>query len=699
MRESELGRARAEAFASQERRVRRRNLLLAATLFLLLLGTASIYEWTRRTRLDEAALLSSQLTSAMERAIGLRDAAHTDVAARDAAFEGALAILSEAKARATDAPDWLRLKLDSNLAATRDMRGMQKHEAAVVDALRRNRANLRSDPPEVRVAAYQRLFHALHVPVSDEAIPVALCAEAVAAKRSHRELVIALDDWARLIPPTGRPGLAARIVAIANAADPDPSRGKIRAASLAGATSALLSLAASTEMSAAPAESLLLLVHALLAHSEHVQAENLLQRALALHPTDPRLNHLMGTHLTTHRDNTDAALQHLWRALAAEPESLAHRDVICTAFLLAHRATDARRMAEEMLCIDPASMDAHIHLGGAAMLLGHLDESVSHFDAAIAINPDNVHGHALKGLALRRKGDLPGMLACMRTAFFRAPQHPLSRKLLSGALQDLQQHEAALPLLEASSASESGDPILRFSLARTQSQLGQSAAAVENYQSVVAARPDWAEAWCNLGRELGHLGRFPEAVAAFRRGHELGSERGDAWQYSSALWLKDAERIEAAMWRLAQLAPESESALSTDDVLLLGRAAALSNDAPRAARLLADAIKRTPEVQHKGAPASSFLLARALITSGESSTAPRVLVLLQGLLDTLTATTDEHGRLTVNACVELSRLLADAACCTWLSAADGGADETAKRMTLLARWRAVLSGARADYLR
>src|SRR5262249_43297686 len=47
---------------------------------------------------------------------------------------------------------------------------------------------------------------------------------------------------------------------------------------------------------------------------------------------------------------------------------------------------------------------------------------------------------------------------------------------------------------------------------------------------------------CNLGDVLKSRGCFAESLAAYRRGHELGSRRAD-WGYPSGQWVRDAERL------------------------------------------------------------------------------------------------------------------------------------------------------------
>src|SRR5262249_20334552 len=61
--------------------------------------------------------------------------------------------------------------------------------------------------------------------------------------------------------------------------------------------------------------------------------------------------------------------------------------------------------------------------------------------------------------------------------------------------------------------------------------------------------PDVPAALCNLGNALQFQGRFAEALACFKRGHELGSKT-PYWGQPSARWVKRAERLVALAARL-----------------------------------------------------------------------------------------------------------------------------------------------------
>src|SRR5262249_47474314 len=69
------------------------------------------------------------------------------------------------------------------------------------------------------------------------------------------------------------------------------------------------------------------------------------------------------------------------------------------------------------------------------------------------------------------------------------------------------------------------------------------------YRKALALKRDYAEAHCNLSSVLRRQGKFADALAAVRRGHEIGS-RNTRWPYPSAEWVRSAERLAALDARL-----------------------------------------------------------------------------------------------------------------------------------------------------
>jgi eukaryotic-like serine/threonine-protein kinase len=71
---------------------------------------------------------------------------------------------------------------------------------------------------------------------------------------------------------------------------------------------------------------------------------------------------------------------------------------------------------------------------------------------------------------------------------------------------------------------------------------GRSDEAIHFYKEAIRLKPDFAESHCELGSALQSQGHFEEALAALRRGHELGSKRA-RWKYPTDDWIRRCERL------------------------------------------------------------------------------------------------------------------------------------------------------------
>src|SRR5262249_45018585 len=112
------------------------------------------------------------------------------------------------------------------------------------------------------------------------------------------------------------------------------------------------------------------------------------------------------------------------------------------------------------------------------------------------------------GVVLQARNDLPGAIAAYRKALALNPESVEAHFCLGYALRN---H-------------------------------GDLPAARGAFEKAIALKPAYAEAHCNLGLVLQRQGEFRKALAALRRGHELGV-KGARWGYDSAQWVRACERL------------------------------------------------------------------------------------------------------------------------------------------------------------
>ncbi len=159
---------------------------------------------------------------------------------------------------------------------------------------------------------------------------------------------------------------------------------------------------------------------------------------------------------------------------------------------------------------------------------------LAEYREAIRLKPNSAEPHTGVGLVLFGRGDLPGAVAAYRESIRLKPGEARPWYLLGIAL-------------------------------RGQNDLPGAAAA---YREAIRLKPDYAEAHCNLGKVLGDQGRFAEALASLRRGHEIGSKR-PGWSYPSARWVAESERIADLDLKLPSILKGEAKAGDADERVIL----------------------------------------------------------------------------------------------------------------------------------
>ncbi len=227
-----------------------------------------------------------------------------------------------------------------------------------------------------------------------------------------------------------------------------------------------------------------------------VEAEGLYDKVLKLNPRNGDALNLKSV-LATARGQHSAALALSDRAVAAMPASAdAHfnRAIVLSAL---GRNQDALAAYTKAIALRPAYGDALLNSGLVLHKMGRIDQAVDMFRGAIAASPHDQRGYYNLGVCLtellpKAKPDSRAALTAEgRTAF---------EKALS-----LNPKSAETYYAFATLHSENGDH-------------GRAAALV---RTALTLRPDWSDAWNNLGNHYEGLGDRSAAVAAFDRALEL----------------------------------------------------------------------------------------------------------------------------------------------------------------------------------
>ncbi len=211
------------------------------------------------------------------------------------------------------------------------------------------------------------------------------------------------------------------------------------------------------------------------------------------------------------------------KALELNPESDKAQNNLGLLLMGAGKAEEAVPHFEKTLAINPEYPAAHSNLGVALAGTGKFDEAAAEFDKALVMDPNSAEAHNNLGQILARKGDLDSAIAHFGKALAADPDSSSVRANLSHALADkgralavkgdfdqaIVQFQSAL---EATPDSAEVHNDLAFALVRK----GRADEAVAHFQKAVALKPDFAEAWFNLGvTEFYVQGKVADALAAW----------------------------------------------------------------------------------------------------------------------------------------------------------------------------------------
>ncbi len=138
-------------------------------------------------------------------------------------------------------------------------------------------------------------------------------------------------------------------------------------------------------------------------------------------------------------------------------------------------------------------------------------------------------------------------------------------------------------------------PEIHYSLGYTLSAKGQLGEAVAEYREAIRLKKDYPEAHCNLGDCLRRQGEFGKALEELRRGHELGS-KNPRWPYSSALWVRQCERLVELEGKLPGILEGKTAPANPGERIVWAGVCYLKRVYGAAARFYADAFAADPKL-------------------------------------------------------------------------------------------------------
>jgi tetratricopeptide (TPR) repeat protein len=198
--------------------------------------------------------------------------------------------------------------------------------------------------------------------------------------------------------------------------------------------------------------------------------------------------------------------------------------------------------------LDPKYAWAHYNLGVALDGKGQVDEAIASYRKAVALDPKNALAHYELGNALRGKGQVDEAIACYHKAIELDPKHADAHTGLGVVLCNIKKdYDGAIACFRKVIALDPKDDLAHYNLGNALRGKGQVDEAIASYRRAVALDPKHADAHAGLGAALSDKGQVDEAIASYRKAVALDPKRAAAHSALGALLCDRKHDYDAAI--------------------------------------------------------------------------------------------------------------------------------------------------------
>jgi tetratricopeptide (TPR) repeat protein len=177
---------------------------------------------------------------------------------------------------------------------------------------------------------------------------------------------------------------------------------------------------------------------------------------------------------------------------------------------------------------------------------GRPRDAVTHYQRAIAMQPDYAPAYNNLGVAQRASGEVDNAIASYRQAMAIRPEYPDAHYNLANALLDKNKAEEAAEHFRIALKSIPDSAGVSNNLGIALAAEGKVADAIGAFQSAVASDPGSATAHRNLADALSSVGRQAESFLEFQRAIQIDPNDA-ATHYNFGSTLLEAGRLDEAI--------------------------------------------------------------------------------------------------------------------------------------------------------
>jgi serine/threonine-protein kinase len=313
---------------------------------------------------------------------------------------------------------------------------------------------------------------------------------------------------------------------------------------------------------------------ALFNQKNYGEAEAAYRQAIALRPDYAEPHVSLGAILCDFQSKSVEAEELFRTAIALKSDyAIAYHD-LGVSLKRQGKPGEAEAAFRKALELKPDFAEAYNNLG--AILCDHqgkYGEAEAAMRKAIELRPDFAIAYHDLGVTLELQGKYVEAEAACRKAIELKPGYVRAYSLLGEILVNqgklVEGEETGRKAIALKPDYAGAHYCVGFALERQ----GKPVEAEEAYRKAIALKPDHAaEVHCNLGSVLRSQGRYTESLAAYRRGHELGSKQS-VWRYPSLRWVREVEPLAELENKLPALLSGETKPANVQDMMTVARMA------------------------------------------------------------------------------------------------------------------------------
>jgi Flp pilus assembly protein TadD len=234
---------------------------------------------------------------------------------------------------------------------------------------------------------------------------------------------------------------------------------------------------------------------------------------------------------------------------------------------------EAARVARRIIEANPRDGQARLFLGSILAEDGHVPEAVAQLKEAVRLMPRSAEAHNALGEAFQAGGDRKGARAEFEQALALDPAFAQAHASLALILLESGESAAAAGHLDRAIRlfGDSPDAAHPYYLrAKIHTDRNEIEKAEADLKRAVSLRPDFSEAWSDLGKAREVLQDDDGALAAFRRSVELDPKDAIAQYRLGAAYLRRDEPHQAVVHlrESYRLDPRNQSTLHSFQLAL-----------------------------------------------------------------------------------------------------------------------------------